>query len=281
MSLTSLIEEPYYRKLLGKYINIPKRVITFAPDPQVVNLSGNPSLMGTAFDYLLRLYLKFENPNAREGEWVAFTGLSMLEHMIEKSDFVKCVRRYFYVVDQYEKYQRNGRITDALLSGCVFLAQLDILRRTGRLFDNHFALPQRAQLQELRSLIAVAKKCEFPVARVLDLNPSFGWGSMVAGGADGDLRFDDMLIDIKTVKRAELSSKLFRQLVGYAMLSWIGSEARIGRVRKIRKVGVYWSRQGVLESWTLNSFASQEEWRVLYATFKKKLASERRVFCLL
>ena len=74
------------------------------------------------------------------------------------------------------------------------------------------------------------------------LNPEFDSASILAGGADPDVKMGGMLIDIETTESGRFTSDHYHRLVGYWALSIPA------RVRKAPQtwLGVYFSRHGVL-----------------------------------
>ena len=83
----------------------------------------------------------------------------------------------------------------------------------------------------------------FRAKRRCVLNPTFGRGSSLVGGADGDLIIDYTLIDIKTTKHLTFEREFFNQLIGYYVLSCIGGIDDCGR-GKIKHVAIYYARYG-------------------------------------
>lgn len=69
-------------------------------------------------------------------------------------------------------------------------------------------------------------------------------GSNDVGGADADLILDGCLIDFKSTINAKLTSTWLYQLLGYALLDYRDEH-------QITRVGIYFSRQGVLLQWDL------------------------------
>jgi hypothetical protein len=108
-------------------------------------LSKRYSLVGTAFDYLLRFYLERLNPKATQRRWVAEAGLAKLgarcqmtidvdsgKTSIEDTDEFKLGRAAFNRARAArDRYIAIGKITDSLLKGVISLAQLDVVFRSG------------------------------------------------------------------------------------------------------------------------------------------------------
>jgi len=147
-------------------------------------LSNRYSLVGTAFDYLLRFYLKWLNPNALTHPWIA-------ELMYMEKDR--------WIIDQarvdYSRYLSSGRISDQLIESTLRLAQLDFFFRSG-IVDENSGDVHREDVEDLRALISIVEPQFFKAARLCLLNPTFGEGSHLVGGADADLVIDDAIIDI-------------------------------------------------------------------------------------
>ncbi|MCS7083670.1 MAG: hypothetical protein NZL90_01635 [Aquificaceae bacterium] len=81
------------------------------------------------------------------------------------------------------------------------------------------------------------------------MNPTFGEGSSIVGGADADLVIDDMIVDIKVTKHLKFAQGYYNQLVGYFVLSKIDSvyakdDERIAT--DIKRVAIYYARHGYL-----------------------------------
>ncbi len=81
------------------------------------------------------------------------------------------------------------------------------------------------------------------------VNPEFGAGTLVLGGADGDLLVDDAIVDVKTAC-GSISVEDIRQVVGYALLA---NRLGVDRYRPVRveRVGVYLARRGDLRLYDL------------------------------
>jgi hypothetical protein len=65
-------------------------------------------------------------------------------------------------------------------------------------------------------------------------------------GADADALVDDVLIDIKTVKQASFTRKMFEQPLGDYTLPIIGGIGEKKPKPTIRQIGIYFSRHASL-----------------------------------
>jgi len=262
MSLTSFLELPDVREKFRQEFEKPR----LARDRQLLAppLSKRYSLVGTAFDYLLRFYLQRLNPKAIQRRWVAEAGLDKLGgeervyYEIDANDGSIVAEELSFPDDNgslrsvgqgvlkrgraaYGRYIASGRITDSLLKGVIGLAQLDVIFRSG-FVDENLGVAHREDMRDLRKLISLVKPSDFCVRRICLLNPIFGIGSRLIGGADADLVIDGMLIDIKTTKSLELKLDNFNQLLGYLALHEIWSVDGVKRKPKISQLAVYFSR---------------------------------------
>src|SRR5258706_10356410 len=101
------------------YLKFIFRKIPLAPP-----LTNHYSLLGTAFDYLLRFYIKRLNPHAIEQDlWIAecaFINMRPGEIAYKKADKILKEAKI-----NYAKYLETGELTEELLESCLKLAQLD------------------------------------------------------------------------------------------------------------------------------------------------------------
>ena len=93
----------------------------------------------------------------------------------------------------------------------------------------------------------------FTSKKSIHLNPEFGIGSDLVGGAAADLIIDDTLIDIKTISTLEFSITHYRQLIGYWILSKIGKINQTEKVQ-INNIGIYFARHGILKIIPVSQF---------------------------
>lgn len=79
MSLTDFIEIPEIKEWLRQEFIMPK--LTEKREILAPPISTNYSLVGTAFDYLLRFYIEKLNPKAITRKWIA-------ENFIERAAYI-------------------------------------------------------------------------------------------------------------------------------------------------------------------------------------------------
>ena len=268
MSLTSFVANKDVRERFKQEFPSPKfsvQKLLLAPPS-----TKHYSLMGTAFDYLLRFYLKRLNPQAVESRWVAENAVTVLFMYKDgfaihagtgEVDFVpelkpnKADLEMFHKINgilseakkAYQLYLKTGEIIKPLLTSAMLLANLDIICRTGSLEDYvELDTVSDEDIKDLTNLIKIVTPKLFKAKKVCVLNPTFGEASKLVGGADADLIIDDTLIDIKTTKKLELPRKYFDQLIGYYCLYRIGGINGLPEDCEIKNFAVYFSRHAYL-----------------------------------
>lgn len=73
MSLTSFIKEPDVRAKFKQTFPLPK--VFLNSELKAPPITSHYAMVGTAFDYLLRFYIKKNNPLAKAKAWVAESAL--------------------------------------------------------------------------------------------------------------------------------------------------------------------------------------------------------------
>lgn len=254
MSLTSFIKILEVKMLFKK--EFPLSRISLQGEMKAVPVTKNYPLVGTAFDYLFRFYLEHENPNCVTKPWVAEDSLALLEHtideygkkatkeMLDASD--KMTLLLEDAKERHEKYLNTGNLGDDLIRSSVELAQIDAYYRSG-IIPPTLGQVENGDVQDLRNLISLVKPETFKAKSTCFLNPTFGYGSQLVGGADADLIVDDMLVDMKTTKFLSFTQEHYNQLIGYYILSKLGKVNESEDV-PISKIGIYFSRHGILHT---------------------------------
>ena len=263
MSLTSFIHIPDVRQRFAKTFPKP----SFKLDAKILAppLTKHYSLIGTAFDYLMRFHLKYLNPESIVSAWVAELAVERLRRhpeyfIIRKAYTLDNIERVLVKADNIIRqakavsstYQQTGKMTDELLESAIYLAQLDPIFRAG-VIDPGIGIADKGDVEDLRNLISAVDAKIFKAERVCVLNPTFGEGSHLVGGADCDFLIDDTLIDIKTTKALEIKRDHFNQLIGYYILSTIGGiDGSPSGV--VKNVGIYFSRYSLLHTIPVTTF---------------------------
>jgi len=246
------------------------------------------SLVGTAFDYLMRFYIKRLNPKAITKNWVAE---SSLEEM-RKTRIALNTQREFIPIDDnlimkadgmisqakgaYSDYIKSGEINDKLMKCTVLLAQLDTYFRAG-IIGEDFGIIDDGDVAGLRKLISLVNPDSFKAKELCLLNPTFGEASQLIGGADADLVIDNLLIDIKTTTKLEFKRDHFNELIGYYTLYKIGGIPGAPVKPKIENLGIYFSRYGELYTFPVSSVILATKFPPFVEWFKERAAQENRI----
>jgi hypothetical protein len=244
-----------------------------------------------AFDYLVRFVVRRINPAAIEFTWVAEYSIlnpfsPILKDVISNGETgeiaeyadTETSRLARRIIDTAKKnlnrYLASGELSSELMHSAICLAQLDPISRV-RYVDPNLGQVQQEDIEELKELISIVKADDFRATKIALLNPTFGEGSHLVGGADADLVIDDQLIDIKTTQKLELQLHAFHQLMGYVVLSHIGLlGAKRPRV-EIDKAGIYFSRFGYLLSFRIADVTDLKTLPSFIAWFKARAAKAK------
>jgi hypothetical protein len=289
MSLTSFISQLEIKeRFLGEFEK--PRIVT---DLKLLAIpqSNRYSLIGTAFDYLLRFYIQYLNPKAKQRPWVAEAGLKKLgkqtisyasydvdtEGLSSDDDGSLEVGQRILVKAQaaHRQYIESGLITDSLLKSVIGLAQLDVIFRSG-FVDENLGIAHGEDVRDLRKLISLVNPEMFRAKRNCFLNPTFGVGSKLIGGADADLLIDGVLIDIKATKNIAFNRDDFNQLIGYLAMHEIWGVNDLKRKSKVSKVGFYFARYGSLQTFDVKEIVDSKRFPHFLKWFKTKIAQRAK-----
>ena len=251
VSLSTFVERKDVKEYLR--LNVPKPWFQVKAEIKAPPLTTAYGWAGTSLDYLLRFYLQKLNTCAKESGWVAEESLAILERSRVAPSVLKRARGIVVKARQlhraYLKEKRAQKPSEELVRAAIDLAQLDLVKRIGRLE----LLPiDGAMVNDVGKMLALVRAEDFRAKRTCVLNPTFGAASELVGGADGDIFIDGTLIDIKVNKNLELGRDIFNQLFGYYCLSCIAGVD--GCRNKITSVAVYFARFAILHRLPVNSF---------------------------
>ena len=123
MSLTSLISNKDVKVRFAQEFLMPKfnKESKLLAPPQ----TNRYSLIGTAFDYLMRFYLKRLNPKAITTHWVAEATPQLV------GDDIRPLVNEILLEAQmtYDQYLKTGDMNNDVLRVCLLLGQLDPIFR--------------------------------------------------------------------------------------------------------------------------------------------------------
>jgi hypothetical protein len=304
MSLTSiLLNNKEVRDKLK--VEFPKPEFNLISKIKVEPKSVNYSLVGSAFDYLMRFYLEYHNKEKlliKRNCWVAENAkIALIEKLskfgynsirvgsnrnklVNANELLQIIKdAWSEAQDNYNKFILSGKITNKLIVSCLFLGKLDSYSRR-RVIDENFETYEKEDVKDLKALISIIDLKKIIVKENIYFNPNFGYATDLVRGADADLIIDDTLIDIKVTKELKLEKKYFDQIIGYYCLSLIGGINENPNLNVINNLGIYFARHGVLWTIPINKIGNQEsflrftEWFVKYVTKGKTYQEFKSIF---
>ncbi len=216
------------------------------PAPLLVpRVSPHSSLVGTAFDYAVRVELKHRAPHARSDHWIAESALPLLS----RRDRANAERTIGAARQAFEHLPKNVLARFSIIADhAARLAPLDLMYRAGLSpFDGTSQVDDKSIAAEVAALLAVASPLwSFATEGTLLLNPAV-CGNLV-GGADADIIVGNTIIELKTSKDPIVERDHLRQLVGYACLAALAPENVFPRIDTL---AVYLPRFGLLRTFPL------------------------------
>ncbi|MCB9766363.1 MAG: hypothetical protein H6739_41695 [Alphaproteobacteria bacterium] len=254
MSLTSVLREPEVRDLFKERIRVPGGY----REPRIVEppRGNDDAHLGMAFDYALRFGMAVRG-------WGVIRDLQALRGMQRlRSDPAMATQlplaqaqldEAFAALAQFDD---GEEIAEACARACFLLTGIEVAVHTTRKRSRTRALTRgvtRAETRELAALYRLVPWSKLEPARIASLNPHFGEGSRLVGGAYADLIVDDALIDIKCTRTTSLRSGDLFQIIGYALLAnrfGINGQEDAPRVGR---VGIYFGRAGALRTFNLDA----------------------------
>lgn len=286
MSLTKFVAIPEVRdRLKPLRPNLPRKLN--AP-LRVEPRSNRYTLVGTAFDYLLRFELQRRAPHAISKRWIADHVLDLIwqdagptsvgmdlmadadpDSYIPPDVLAERVRAVLEdAKDAFSAYLEAKRPSGArrrdLAAHAIRLAKLDSVYRALRL-EPDFEEATQDDVEDLIDLLDVVPFEELVHDRILLLNPDFGEVSELVSGADADLISGDSLIDIKTTKKGHMEAASLDQMLGYLLLAR-EAHSLDPAFPVINRLGIYFCRHGYLWSLDASTWTNQpafpeiEEW---------------------
>lgn len=255
MSLSDFIELPdvkarFKAEFPKPKLDLKQEILAAAPNGSDVRL------VGTAFDYLLRFYIKYQNPHAQELEWIAEYALRHFNRRGQNDLFNQAKNVIDQARNNYQEFLTNGQFTNELLQSALLLGRLDAVMRAGYIHDGWSAINQQ-DVQDLRNLVSLLKPDLFKSSEKTILNPTWTEAAQLVRAADGDLILDDLLVDFKTVKELKLELRGFHQLMGYYTLSVIQRKQEEDAI-ELKRLGIYFSRFGVLYQFNVEDVVNFE-----------------------
>ena len=175
----------------------------------------NYTLIGTAFDYLLRFYIS-RNSLVVNNNWICEEVKEFAKYEDDLKEIVEKIINN--AKNSFDNYIKTGLLTEDIIRSVIQLAKLDGIFRSGGLLPNSIDIEQN-DIEDLKKLYSIIPHDIFKTNKQCILNPSFGTASLMVGGADADLILGDTLIDIKTTSSLKFPRSYFLQLIGYYILN--------------------------------------------------------------
>lgn len=248
-------------------------------EPPTKYSAQKASLIGTAFDYLLRFHLQRLNaPVVKTRRWVAEAAVEDLEEATTRKitgwheeyvrDAVKA-RGFLEEAKQHlAAYLYSGRMSDALVRSALNLATLDPIIRAGAGYET-IGMVSADDVLDVQRLFQAVGGSLFEARDICLLNPTFGESPDFALGADADLVIDDAIIDIKTSQTLRLNRSDLDQLIGYFLLNELVGFSGVAPRVTVRKAGIYFSRHAYLHLFPIRQLISEGALARLLPWFKQ------------
>lgn len=277
MSLTSFLRLKEVQRVFHETFPVPE--MRANGHMQAFPQTENYGLVGTAFDYLLRFYVEYLNPDAISKRWVAEIALKQIypatagwshEDAMELVDIAERI-----LVDArtvHTEFLQTGDVTDDLVVGALQLAQLDPIYR-GREVKKDIGEVRVGDVQDLYSLLSIVTPANWIAENLCLLNPTFGLGSALVMGADADIVLDSNLIDLKTTKYLTLRPEYYHQLIGYYILWFVAGDRWPGLPPEV--LSIYFCRHGVLVQFKTEDLFPTNEHLLTFARWFTQTALKR------
>jgi hypothetical protein len=297
MSLTSLLRTPEVTARLKPLRPKGRRVVR---DELVAPAHTKRfSLVGVAFDYLLRFELQRRVPRAVVRPWAAEDGLNKtysgpdgfavpqaimitggplgnvsindpdeLRELHER--LVPIVERAGGAVKAFIETSSTGAEQIAEMAHhALQLSHLDFVLRS-RMLAADFDEVRQEDIDDLVGMLDVVPFGLFTEHDPLLLNPIFGGASHLVGGADADLVVGTSLYDVKVTTKAVVKTEYIDQLLGYFLLAE-RHRAEDSSFPSLQTAGIYFARHAC--SWTMETsvwtdnpqFAETADWFFTFA----------------
>lgn len=282
MSLTSFLTDPKHSDLKIKFkTEFPFPGFTNKDELLAPPLTKNYGIIGTAFDYLFRFYLQYQNKDkcVVNDKWVAHAGYEGIKNIWKKNklEILKLTKRFTQVKKRHQLFIKKGILTDELISDTLFLAKLDLYVRSKLIAPDMF-VENKLDIEDLKNLYKVINLSLFTTDEKCFLNPHFCEGSALVRGADADFILGDTLIDIKVTKNLKIEREYYNQIIGYYILSLIGNINCEYSGKIIKYVGIYFARHGLLWKIPITSLGDEnkiEAFKIWFTNYFKSLKIER------
>ncbi|MCH7904056.1 MAG: hypothetical protein IH944_05745 [Armatimonadetes bacterium] len=268
MSVTTFLRDKEVVARFKEFVTVPR-----VPDASILVPStldkSQASLTGTAFDYLMRYTVKRLYPTtAVDRRWEAEGAL----HYLNDKDARKAKATIDEALIEFRQYSNGAGLTPRLCELSVLLGRLDVVFRTGR-YTELVGKSDPVIVKELLALAEVIDLRQFKGFERVYLNPTFGMASNLIEGADADIILDDLLVEVKTTKRAGIQATEIYQLLCYVLLCEIGGLGNAACDHRLSRIGIYRSRHACLTTWPVEDVVDMTQYDAFLEWFKKAIGA--------
>lgn len=263
MSLTKTLEKKEMKVLFKSYLGNVKPLFLsdigdafpktptkmVVPPPEGIS-SYSLGNVGTAYDFWFRSYLQRKNkitPSPHEFN-IVYQGLQLLKEdgVIKNEEYDELFTELLHITILRDQYCEGKEVSLEKLGEGLLIATY---------CQNYYRSRSHPRLRgyldvdefELLDLMNLCRHTSENAPSFSDIknkedaqfNPTFGDGSRLVGGADADLMFDNVLIDIKTTKEFGCQAQKYNQIIGYYFLDKYYHNGK----SDIERIGLYFSRQ--------------------------------------
>lgn len=275
MSLTNFVKQEQVREKIDE--EFPNQGTRASNSLQVEWKTNNCMIVGTAFDYLARFWMRRTASEYHARPWIAEHSLEVAKekfpmHVAEIADAIETAK------DARDDYLQSGQVSEELIESALDLARVDgVFRGDGP--PANLGKYDEDDIEDCEALLEILEDSQELKGDVVDLNPAFGLVASIVGGADADLIVDGTLVDLKTTTQATFKVDYWRQLVGYLILADIhddlcqmglydsvglGDDPSCRPLPDIDDFGVYFARHGEVSTSPAEAIYGAEN----YAEFK-------------
>lgn len=261
MGLKDFLGRKDVKKLFSDTFKTPK--IESDIDIKAPPLTKKPGLIGTAFDYLVDIHVKYYNPEAVFDNCMPEKTLSRMELLLKNNDkhklgltiqdYNQAKSDFDFAVKSFNKFLSNGKLDYHVLTASVYLAYLDNAFYKPIYYKDHRPSIENDDLKDFENMINATNFNLFKSSSHFLINANFNEANKIIAKAEADLVIDNKLVDLKTNKKLTITRDMLNQILCYYILAKIGgvSNKRIDG-SSVTHIGFYFARYGKLYTYHIN-----------------------------